>query len=310
MAFYGANTGNGSKGIYVTTPTGLFAVADSFTTIPGSTNTFPGGFGFNPCFDKGDVVFSAQIRLSGSVSEGIFKTSGGATNSLQKVVDSSFLVPGSAAKFGVTANPVMSGGKVAFWGRSAGFLKAGIYTTVGDGIRVVADQNTPIPAGTGNFIAFDDSYGLAIKDDRVLFLGYGKDSAEGIYLWEAGQLTKIIDSNDQINGRGVRHLNFGKEAFDGTGVAFVANFDGPYFQGVYTIPIHRAQPILKIAGLTPGSVRLSWLTSVIGTQLQTSTNLQAGSWSGVLSTVTQTDGENVVVETVDLTQRFYRLAQP
>ena len=315
MAFYAGNTINGNRGIYVTTPTGLFAVADSFTIIPETTNTFPGGFAFDPSFNKGDVAFSAQLRPSGSATEGIFKTIGGATNVLQRVVDYTFLVPGSTEHFGVTATPVMSDGQIAFWGRTATFSKTGIYTTIGGGIRLVADQNTAIPGGTGNFIAFDNNYSLAIKGGRILFLGYGNNSFEGIYLWEAGQLTKIVDSNDQINGRTVRHLFFGKEAFDGTGVVFVANFAGAFFKGVYTIPINPplvvpTELILKIAALTPGSVRLSWLTSVIGARLQSSTNLQPGSWSGVLSTVTQANGENVVVENVDTAKRFYRLIQP
>jgi hypothetical protein len=159
------------------------------------------------------VTFSAQLRPSGSATEGIFKTSGGVTNSLQTVVDYTFPVPGSAEKFGVTAIPVMSAGQVAFWGRTAIFGKTGIYTTVGGGLRVVADQNTAILGGIENFVPLDNNYSLSIKGNRVLFLGYGSDSLEGVYLWGVGQLSKIVDSNDQINGRDVRHFFFGKEVF-------------------------------------------------------------------------------------------------
>jgi hypothetical protein len=315
VVFWGRGSSNAAtSGIYVTTPAGLFAVADVSKTMPGSTNKFPGGFGFFPCLDGGDVVFSAQTRPSGPV-DGILKTSGGATNSLQTVADSTFTVPGSAEQFGTMDHPVMSGGQVAFWGRTAGFLKAGIYTTVGGGLRVVADQNTAIPGGTGNFIAFDDSYGLCIKSNRVVFLGYGSDSQEGIYLWEAGQLSKLVDTNTVINGRSLRHVYFGKEAFDGTGVVFLANFFGAYFQGIYTVPVNPPTDVptqftLNVARLTSDSVRLSWLDSIVGAQLETSTNLLAGSWSTLASGVVKTNGENVVVLPIEPSKRFYRMVRP
>jgi hypothetical protein len=103
--------------------------------------------------------------------------------------------------------------------------------------------------------------------------------------------------------------------FDGTGVVFVANFGGAYFQGVYTIPINPplvvpTELILKIAGLTPDSVRLSWLDSIRGALLETTTDFLAGPWSKVASTVVQTNGENMAVEKIDFVKRFYPLVQP
>jgi hypothetical protein len=67
---------------------------------------------------------------------------------------------------------------------------------------------------------------------------------------------------------------------------------------------------LKIARPTSDSLRLSWLDSIGGAQLEASTNLLAGSWSTLASGVVQTDGENVVVQPLESSKRFYRIVRP
>jgi hypothetical protein len=64
---------------------------------------------------------------------------------------------------------------------------------------------------------------------------------------------------------------------------------------------------LKIARPTSDSLRLSWLDSIGGAQLEASTNLLAGS---LASGVVQTDGENVVVQPLESSKRFYRIVRP
>ena len=313
VAFWALSSSGSRAGIYLTTPTGLRAVANNFTTIPGRAGTFPGGFSPNPYLDAGDVVFAAQMRPSGP-TEGIFKTTSAGAGPLETVVDYTVTVPGSPEQFSTMALPVMSGGHVSFWGRTGSF-KSGIYTTVGGSIQVVADQKTAIPGATGNFIDFDNNYSLAMKGDRVVFLGFGDNSLEGIYLWEAGTLRKLVDSNDVIDGRGVRHLEFGREGFDGTGLVFSATFDGAYFQGIYTMAVApgsgtSGRPILTIGQTATDSLRLSWPATVVGAHLEATTTLLPGSWSAVATPVTVVNGENVVNEPRSTPTRYFRLHLP
>lgn len=228
-----------STGIYATTASGLVVVADDATPIPGGVGNFPGNFG-NPddvSLDGGDVVFTASVPVGPFVFPAIFKTTGGVEGTLERIVDTDMTVPGSAESFGAVANPVLSGGNLVFWGRTASTLRDGVYTTIGGSLRVVADRNTPVPGGTGNFIGFASNAGLSIAGERIAFLGFGEDGSQGIYVWDAGVIWKVIDSRDSIDDRNVLLLDFNKEAFSGSAIVFVANFAGNFLQGVYVAPV-------------------------------------------------------------------------
>jgi len=227
-----------STGVYATTASGLIAVADDATPIPGGVGNFPGNF--NPddvSLDGGDVVFTATVPVGPFKYPAIFKTTGGVEGTLERVVDTGTTVPGSAEPFGAVANPALSGGNVVFWGRTASTLRDGVYTTIGGSLRVVADHDTPVPGGTGNFVGFASNAGLSIASERVAFLGFGEGGSQGIYVWDAGVIRKVIDSGDSIDGRNVLLLDFNKEAFDGSALVFVANFSGNFLQGIYVAPV-------------------------------------------------------------------------
>jgi hypothetical protein len=200
--------------------------------------------------DGGDVVFTAVVPVGPFNTYAIFKTVGGVEGTLVPVVDTETTVPGSAELFGPLANPVLSDGNVVFWGRTANTLRDGIYTTIGGSLRVVADHNTPVPGGTGNFVGFASNAGLSIAGNRIAFLGYGEGGSRGIYIWDAGVIQKLIDSGDSIDDRNVLLLDFNRESFSGSAIVFVANFAGDFLQGVYVAPVPEPEAIaMQIAAL-------------------------------------------------------------
>ena len=58
---------------------------------------------------------------------------------------------------------------------------AGIFT-----FRKVANTNTPIPGGTGNFLGVSE---VSIDEGRVAFRGFGSSSQNGIYTDVTDSLT-------------------------------------------------------------------------------------------------------------------------
>jgi hypothetical protein len=103
----------------------------------------------------------------------------------------------------------------------------GIYTDAGGAWRVVADTNTAIPGGVGNFIGF--SVEPAIRHDSVLFAGQGDQGQQGIYRERNGSLERLVDLNTPVPGGGqFLSLNVGHgPALDGESFAFIAEFLPP-----------------------------------------------------------------------------------
>ena len=238
-------------GVYATTASGLVVVEDDATPIPGGVGNFLGQCSPDDVsLDGGDVVFTAVVPVGTSNTYAMFETVGGVEGTLVRVVETETTVPGTAEHFGGLANPALSDGNVVFWGRTASTGRDGIYTTIGGSLRVVADHNTPVPGGTGNFIGFASNAGLSIAGNRIAFLGYGEGGSQGIYIWDAGVIQKLIDSGDSIDARNVRLLDFNREGFSGTAIVFVANFAGDFLQGVYVAPVPEPGAIaMQIAAL-------------------------------------------------------------
>lgn len=61
----------------------------------------------------------------------------------------------------------------------------------------IADENTPIPRGFGNFTRFDQ---VAIDGGVVAFVGFGEGGQEGLYLFDGSQLSMVADRNTPVPG--------------------------------------------------------------------------------------------------------------
>jgi hypothetical protein len=197
---------------------------DTTTPIPGGTGAF-GSFG-GTSLSNGRLVFTGQ---SGDAQQGgIYVSSGGTPPSLSIVADQNTPIPGAGGAnftsyyFG---NAAISGNSVIFRGSvytSTLGNFAGIYERVGQGpITTIANGNTPLPGGTGNFPTdFGDT--VAVSGSNVAFVSDQK----GVYARINGVMTKVVDgSTPSPNGTG----NFDAGDFDlgsviamnGSDVAFV-----------------------------------------------------------------------------------------
>ena len=85
----------------------------------------------------------AFLARGNAGQEGVYLFADGA---LSRVADRSTPIPDGTGTFTELAEPVLSGGKVAFrvLGSSG---QAGIYSFAGSGLSRVADRNTTVPGG-------------------------------------------------------------------------------------------------------------------------------------------------------------------
>jgi len=94
-------------------------------------------------------------------------------------------------------------------------------------IVVIADLNTPIPGGSGNFTSFG---GLSLAAGNVTFEGFGS-SQTGIYT-DIGALNVVADKNTPIPGGSGNFTSFGSSSLDNGDAAFRGTGSGQ--DGIYT----------------------------------------------------------------------------
>jgi hypothetical protein len=223
VAFAGGST-SFETGIYIKVGDQLKVVADSNTPIPGGTGNFT--FLFSPSLDNGDVAFASDFP----VASGIYANIGG---KLKVIADRNTPIPNGTGNFGGFRSPSLDNGNVAFAGLIPGprlQLPTGIYINVGGKLKVVADRNTPIPDGTGNFGSF---ISVSLNDGNVAFVGDDDADAtiypplpqqQGIYTTLGGSLKKVIARNDSLDGKIVSSVAIDREALSKNRIAFVAEF--------------------------------------------------------------------------------------
>jgi hypothetical protein len=134
---------------------------------------------------------------------GIYVSTGGTLPAVSVVADQNTLVPGDGgAKYSSTqfGNSAISGQTVVFVGGD--LFNNGIYQRVGNGpVTVIADKNTPLPSGTGNF---NDRFWptVSMSGDNVAFVN-GENGPYGVYARINGSLRTIADpSTASPNGIG------------------------------------------------------------------------------------------------------------
>lgn len=148
-----------------------------------------------------------------------------------RVADRNSPIPGGIGNFTAFFDPSISGGMVAFVGLGASGQE-GLYLSNGQSLLPVADRNTPIPGGVGNFTFFRRATAPALDGENVAFVGSGSGGQLGIYTTLGGTLSKVIDLNDQLDGRRIIGLSLDPEALSGDQIAFTATFPG-FSQEIY-----------------------------------------------------------------------------
>jgi Thrombospondin type 3 repeat len=110
------------------------------------------------------------------------------------------------------------------------------------GFVTIADTQTPIPGGVGNFTAF---FYHSIDSSGVAFVGSGSSvpgSQKGVYLWSGGMLQRIADRSMQAPGTGFNFADFEDVSIEDGSVAFHAFAPS---SGVF---LWRDQVLSRVAG--------------------------------------------------------------
>lgn len=144
--------------------------------------------------------------------EGNYTSVGGVLNA---VINRNTLIPNGNGNFSYFFGDSLDGNNIAFWGLDSNFEQSGIYTSINGVINVVADTNTSIPNGTGNFDPF--SFGdFSLEGDTVTFLGTG-----GIHSSTGGLLETVIASNTLLPDGNTKLCGFDPYiSVDGDNIAF------------------------------------------------------------------------------------------
>jgi hypothetical protein len=247
--------GNGSEqqGIYTASASGgsLARVADLNTAVPGGSGTFQLFGNTVPSISGSTVTFLGGFSNN---QQGIY-TGSASGGSVARVADFTTAIPGGSGNFTAFAGnaPSISGSTVAFRGTGGGGTQVGIYTgsASGGSVARVADLNTAVPVGTGNFT---DLGAPSISGSTVVFIGNGTSTSQaGIYyqLETGGPLFKLITANDVLDGKTVSGLSISQFAVDGTSIAFSVSFTNGT-KGVYVgqiAPVPEPRFVLGLAAL-------------------------------------------------------------
>ena len=218
---FSANTPSTPTGIYSwTTTDGLQTVVDNTITPPGAAG------GFNNAtlggFEDGVVTFLGGSGGNGTANSGIFtrRLSDGVVETVADLSD-----------FPLGFGLVRSGGGDSL------FVVTGpeLYTNDGGTFRLVADTNTPIPGGTGNFTAVDVGTGYATDGETIAFQGSGSGQI-GIYKDVAGTLSVVVDNTTVVpDGTGGVFASFNQRVPDvGNGAIVFSGTESGGKAGVYT----------------------------------------------------------------------------
>lgn len=177
--------------------------------------------------------------------------------SFNKIVDGNTARP-DGGFFSVTDSsvPALDGSRLVFLaGHSPATYSAWSANINGTGLVKLADLNTPVPGGVGNFTTLNHVGTPLIKDGTVVISGRDSNNSlhftihDGLYSvsTQGGALAKIVDYHDTIPGRGAAtfqgwgdssaggprsfSLNGGRVAFFGvdfnsSGGTFLTNLNG------------------------------------------------------------------------------------
>lgn len=195
-----ASSGDRDRGVYTDAWGPLAVVADENTRVPGTTEDFTGFR--SPWLCDGNVVFFGF----GSGGWGVYHHDGTA---LRVVADLSTPVPGGSGNFTgfrVSSKPFFENGKVLF--RAYGDGQEGVYLEEGGVFTVIADRNTPIPGGEGNFVELRSGMQLIHPDGWIIFSNQGfpdqdpatPDADAGVYAYDSGKLSVVVDKNTPVSG--------------------------------------------------------------------------------------------------------------
>lgn len=190
----------------------LDVVADRSTPMPGGAGNFSSFGHRSPSLNSGNQAFFG----SNQYGAGIYLNSSG----LSVIADTATAIPSGVGSFiGFDVNPSVHDGNVAFLGKGMS-NQEGIYSSQG-GLHKIADTNTAIPGGLGNYSQFTDP---TLDNGHVAFSARGAFNQRGVYTNIAG-LNVVADTATPIPGGTTNFASFSDSgpALDNGNVAFVGD---------------------------------------------------------------------------------------
>ncbi len=207
-----------------TSPTGALATLGACRSADGGTT-----------WQAADPGYNFKMVISGTpISPGV--------PSPELAANGSTPIPAGTGSFTTLPfAPAFDGDHLAFYGGGSSGQQ-GIYsmTRGSQTITRIADLNTPLPNGLGNFLSLGTQSGIIIVGGNVLFAARGSGGQQGIYLADHSNPTlpfRIADTSTPIPGDIGNFTAFQDGlGFDGNNVAFVASGSGGQ-QGVYQVTV-------------------------------------------------------------------------
>jgi hypothetical protein len=202
-------------------------LVDNTMIAPGQSTNFTDFVG--GCFSSNN--FAILGAFSGG--EGIYTGSVG--GSLNKIVDTSSIVPNRSTNFtGFYAREFLSlsGNNVVFRGAYSG--GNGIYSGIvgSEGASRIVDTTVPVPRTAGTFLDFHD---LSVSGNNVVFTGTTVSGPPGIYSGSVGTTgaSMIVDASTPVPGQPGLFFDSGGGA-KLSGNNFVLNGVTGFSGGIYT----------------------------------------------------------------------------
>lgn len=189
-------------------------VADTATSIPGGSSAFTD---LRPAVSGLDLGIFYGKGSSGQV--GYYKFDG---TTLTKLVDTGTAAPGGTGNF--TNYSFFAYGvdttNFSFHGTDAGGM-SGLYLLSGATPTLIANTNTAAPVSGVKFANFGQP---AVHNGKVAFFGFGSGSIyRGAFLYSAGTLTRLFDTNTVSFPGGIGTLSFSSQlAHENDTIAFWA----------------------------------------------------------------------------------------
>ncbi|MEM8494448.1 MAG: hypothetical protein AAF916_03690 [Planctomycetota bacterium] len=222
----------GRTGLYLVDEIGgISLLVDTDTPVPGRPDasffTFDGDVSF-----EGGIGVEAGYAVDNAPTTDEMLLIVQPDGALTVVADTRSTVnPATGALLVDVAEPGIDGNVVAF-GVEDALGNEAVLTNLGGALSTVADQTTAVPGQAG--LTFDnfDADKASIEGGRIAIEGRfnvtpgGASEDEGVYVWDDGVLSRILDTTQTLDGRSLAELDLSFDsAISGDTVVFVATFE-------------------------------------------------------------------------------------
>ncbi len=236
---------NEREGIFLSPANGgsTITLVDTTFDVPGTIGpeqftSFSIG---REALDDSVLTFVGSHEENGETVNGIYTvTPGGLPNLVLRDGDplpSTVLGP----DYGLFGMPANDGGDIVF--RASEFVfpadqpTEGLFAILDGTTTLIADSSTPLPQTPGEtfsrfFVNNVISAAYSIDDKRVLFGAIGSDNSEGIYLYDEGDISLVIQEGDTIDSLSTFLVNVYPNSLRGNQIVMdMIVFDDEFAEG-------------------------------------------------------------------------------